>query len=445
MGSHGFRAARAWASRTRRFQAECSSRIRSRSCSSRGSARPPGVTPAVTSKDTAVHGTGYGDAFRITTSAPSVAYDIFPYGGGASAASSATLLLPTSAWDTTYVAIDAYRKSEAVEDAQPSMALVGSEDNTTVTIVPTAEIMPGPGVAGAAPGAPATYTLQRGQILQFTQTHELIGSAIQSNRPIGLWAGASCLSVDVMEESCDSAHQQIPPVNALGHHYAAVRYRNRFPGVEESVPWRIVGAADGTMLSYSPAPPAGAPLTLSLGQVVELETAQPFVVRSQDADHPFYVAAYMTGCEHLNPSHTDCRGDPEFVNVVPVAQYLEQYTFFTDPTYPETNLVLVRERRNGTFADVNIDCLGTVTGWQPIDASGDVEYARVDLVTGNFTPVGTCNNGLHIATSAAPFGLVVWGWGSAATTDFSSEAVSYAYPAGASLKKINTVVILKEE
>ena len=38
--------------------------------------------PAVTSADAAVHGTGDGTAFHITTSAPVVAYDIFPYGGG---------------------------------------------------------------------------------------------------------------------------------------------------------------------------------------------------------------------------------------------------------------------------------------------------------------------------------------------------------------------------
>ena len=71
---------------------------------------PSGVTPAVTATDAAVHGTGLGQAFHITTSAPTVAYDIFPYGGGASAATSATLLLPTSAWDVNYVGVDAFRK-----------------------------------------------------------------------------------------------------------------------------------------------------------------------------------------------------------------------------------------------------------------------------------------------------------------------------------------------
>jgi hypothetical protein len=80
-----------------------------------------------------------------------------------------------------------------------------------------------------------------------------------------------------------------------------------------------------------------------------------------------------------------------------------------------------------------------------------MEYARVDLVTGNFERVGACDNGVHVASSTQPFGLVVWAWGSQATggafgdptvSGFYSQAVSYAYPAGASAKPINNVVIL---
>lgn len=403
---------------------------------------PTGVTPAWTASDAAVHGTGYGEAFHITTSAPVVAYDIFPYGGGASAATSATLLVPTSAWDTNYVVADAFRKSSVVIQAQPSIDIVAMEDNTMVTIRPTAAIVGGTGVAPAPAGTPTTYPLQRGQILQFTQDASLAGSVILSDKPVGLWGAASCLSIDVGDVACDSAHQQIPPVNALGHRYAAVRYRNRFPGTaEESVPWRIVGGVDGTTLSYQPSAPAGAPTTLAQGQVAEFWTSAPFVVESQDEDHPFYMSGHMTGCGRVNPGFNDCRGDPEYVNVIPIEQWLAEYTFFTDPTYPETTLVMTRQRKDGVFHDVQLDCAGTITGWQPLGSSGDLEFAYVDMVTGNFAPVGGCNNGIHVASSNAPFGLVVWGWGSAASSSFLTQAVSYAYPAGASVKPINTVVI----
>lgn len=408
---------------------------------------PPGVGVGF-SGDGATHGTALGEAFHITTSAPVVAYDIFPYGGGQSAATSATLLLPTTSWDTNYVGVDAFRKSQLVPQAQPSMDIVAAEDGTTVTISPTAAIAGGPGVQGTGQGVPVTYNLGKGQVLQFTQDESLIGSPIQSNKPIALWGAATCLNIDVNTAACDSSHQQIPPVKALGHEYVAVRYRNRFDGQEESPPWRIVGAVAGTTLTYEPSAPAGAPIALTVGQVAEFRAAGPFVVKSQDDKHPFYMAGHMTGCQETNPAEDDCRGDPEFVNVIPPQQYLASYIFFTDPTYPETNVVLVRSKGKNGFEDVTLDCAGKLTGWQPAGASGQYEYTRVDLVRHNFAKQGGCDNGRHEIKSNAPFGLTVWGWGSGETGGafgipggFYSQAVSYAYPGGASVQPINTVVV----
>jgi hypothetical protein len=391
---------------------------------------PAGVTPAYTQTAASIDGTGIGTAFHLSTDRPVVAYDIFPYGGGQSAATSATLLIPTSAWDTNYVGVDAYKASTVVPNATPSMAILASQDGTQVTISPTAPIVGGTGVAPTGKGQPITYALSRGQFLQLSQPTELTGSAIQSNNPIAVFGGASCLNIDVGMLACDSAHQQIPPVKALGSEYVAIRYRNRMNG-EETPPWRMVGAVDGTTLTYEPAAPAGAPTTLSSGQLVEFQSSGQFVVKSQDAQHPFYLSAHMTGGQLFGG-----RGDPEFVNVIPPAQYLASYVFFTDPTYPETELLLVR-KQNG--ADVTLDCAGAVSGWQPI-ASSTYEYARVDLVTGNFQKIGNCDNGRHEISSTDPFGLVVWGWGTAAAT-FQSQYVSYAYPGGASVQPINTVVV----
>jgi hypothetical protein len=112
--------------------------------------------------------------------------------------------------------------------------------------------------------------------------------------------------------------------------------------------------------------------------------------------------------------------------------------FFTDPTYPETDLVIVREKgTDGQFHDVKLDCAGTLSGWQTV---GAYEWTRADLQTGNFTPVGNCNNGRHEITSTAPFGLQVWGWGTPNTTSFTAN-VSYGYPGGMNLAPINSVVI----
>jgi hypothetical protein len=414
---------------------------------------PASVTPAITTMDAAIHGTGVGSAFHIGVTAPVAAYDIFPYGGGQSAMTSATLLLPTSAWDTNYVAVTAYGAGLGIgkiSEDSPFVEIVAQEDGTMVTINPVAAIVAKGSVAAAPKGVPTTYAIQTGQVLQFTQSAPLDGSIIQSNHPVGVWGGKTALSIT----SCcdDSAHQQIPPVRALGSEYVGVRYRNRYEGVEESPPWRVIGAADGTVLTWEPSMPSGAPTSLSLGQVAEFASNGPFVVTSQDAKHPFYVSAHMTGAAEFDPSQktgssapADGRGDAEFVNVVPPDEYLDSYVFFTDPTYPETDLVIVRTKGPEGFEDVTLDCAGTLTGFLPIGTSGKYEYTRFDLVTGDFVGTGSCNNGRHEIKSTVPFGVTVWGWGSAATGEmgkgFYTQYVSYAYPAGAGVAPINQVVI----
>jgi hypothetical protein len=400
---------------------------------------PPGVNVGVLGGVT-TPGTIVTDAFHIGTSAPVVAYTIFPYGGGTSAVTGATLLLPTSAWDTNYVATSAW--SDGVNNGEPWIAFVAQADGTNVAIAPTADILAGTGVAAASQGKVQTYSLKQGQAVRFHQQNDLTGSVVQSNSPIGAWGGHGCTFIEA--GACDGMHVQIPPVRALGSEYVAVRYRNRHPSYEESPPWRFVGAVEGTTLTYDP-PVAGAPATLGRGQMVEVDAAGPFVVTSQDSSHPFYFAGHMTGCEKLPNFESDCPGDPETVSVIPPAQYLSSYVFFTDPTYPETDLVFVRPRAaDGTFHDVTLDCKGVLTGWMPVGKAGHYEYTRADLVTGNFAAIGACDNGRHEASSDAPFALTVWGWGSIATTadgGFSTEAVSYAYPAGAGIRPTNSVVV----
>ena len=99
----------------------------------------------------------------------------------------------------------------------------------------------------------------------------------------------------------DNAQQQIAPRRAMGSEYVAVRYRNRVAGTvaEESVPWRLIGMVNGTSLTWEPSAPPGAPSLLSLGQIVEFCSPGPFVVRSQDSEHPFLPGRVPDGREPL--------------------------------------------------------------------------------------------------------------------------------------------------
>lgn len=133
-----------------------------------------------------VNETGIIQAFHITTDQPTVAYDLFPYGESGNATAGASLLLPTSVWDTNYVAVSPTSPSP-LEQAAPELVLVGLTDDTRFTIRPTAAIREGKNVAGSAKGVPATYTLSKGQALVFQQEESLTGSPIESNKPIGVF------------------------------------------------------------------------------------------------------------------------------------------------------------------------------------------------------------------------------------------------------------------
>lgn len=393
---------------------------------------PQGIQVAVPA-GAQIAGTGIGKAFHLVSDVPVVAYQMLPYGGGSAAVTGASLLLPTSAWHTNYVAVNAYMASKAA-GTSPSMNLVAMEDDTEITLLPKVALTGGSGIPGGGANSQVKFTLKKGEHAQITQQGELTGSPIESTKPIGLMAGHECLNVPANAAYCDHAEQQIPPVRALGYEYACVSYRQR-SNKPENPPWRVIGAVPDTQLEFDP--PVTGNQTIGQGDVVEFNTAQPFVVKSQDKDHPFVVTTYMTGSTTVVEGY----GDADFVRMVPPGQYLNRYVFFTDPTYPETNLVVVRAKdKNGSFKDVELDCAGLLGDWQPL--GGEYEYTRTDLIRHKFESQGACSNGRHEMKSDAPFGLWVWGWGTPETDGMIfTKNVSYGYPAGENVVQINTVYI----
>ncbi len=377
-------------------------------------------------------GTGMGKSFHIVSDVPVVVYEINPYGGGSAAVTGASLLLPTSVWGTNYVAVNAY---EANDVSSPSMNIIAAQDNTKVTLLPINAVQGGKGVPSGPQNAPLTFMLQKGQHAQLSQPAPLSGSVLQTDKPVGFMAGHVCAFIPKGVFYCDHHEQMIPPVPALGNEYVGVQYR---PRKGEPAIWRLIGALDGTKLTWTPN--VGGPATLNQGQIVEVTTGTPFVVTSQDKDHPFILFEHMSGSTWNMGQQMDGYGDADAVLSVPTKQYLRDYVFFADPTYPETNLVVVRAKGgDGKFADVSLDCAGKLTGWQPI---GNYEWARTDLITGNFMPVGKCSTGRHEIKSDAPFGLWVWGWGTPLTGGTFTSNVSYGYPGGMNVVPINNVVIV---
>jgi len=119
------------------------------------------------------------------------------------------------------------------------------------------------------------------------------------------------------------------------------------------------------------------------------------------------------------------------VNVPPVDQYLDRYVFFTDFTYDDTSLTVVRRKTATGFAPVELDCAGEITGFMPLGSSGEYEFAWVQLTSafqGEPYPKGTCSYGRQEARSSGPFAVTVWG---------VAPDASYGYVGGTGLRPIH--------
>lgn len=392
---------------------------------------PPGVNVAVSDEDVAPHETRIATAFRLQSSVPAVAYSFAPIGaenstaGVASAIASASLLLPSASWGDNYLMITPAElfSTSKYGDIYPWLSFIAREDDTVVTVGAKVDVASGQGVAGIKAGAVGSYTLQRGEVLYLSKAMGLLGSAVQSSKPIAHFAGHGLLDGDAV-------HQQVLPIPVLGSRYPLVPPRSRQAAKPDSTRYRFVGVVDGTKIDFEPSRPA---LALKAGEMVELDTTEALVASSQDLDHPFYVFEYM-----LKDASGHNIGDGEFSSVIPVEHAQSRYSFFMEPSYQNSHLVVVRARGASGFDPVALDCLSSPLAFSPLGLGGQYEFARVDLVTAN-APQGSCSAGLRTLSGDGGFVGRAWGWSQLGFEN--GVGVSYAFPVGLGTKPINSVVV----
>ncbi len=411
---------------------------------------PEGVVPALDDLNT-IDGSAFGSASFMTTDVPVSIYSIYPYGGASSVKPSATLLLPTSSFRKNYVAASAWgglnygwgrgvlpnSSPGATPSGVPTLQVAAIEDGTSVSLLTKVDIGGRPGgILDTPRNSVVSYELNRGEVLQIAQGEELTGSALESTKPVAVFGGHTGMLVPSDILAADAEHFQVPPVSAWGNEYAVIPAPNRVNLVEQkqgrardpSVT-RIVAAVDGTELVYEPYPPEGAPHALRSGEFAAFYTDAPFVVRSQDSDHPIFLMNVMTGA---NASSTTL-GDPEVSVPVPTQQWLDDYRFFSDTTYQLSAAFVARRRSGGVFHDVELDCAGALANWTPI--GDDFEWTYVELTRHSKPqtyPAGTCADGPHRIRSDGPFTFSVWGL---------SYYASYEYTGGTGLRPLTEITI----
>jgi hypothetical protein len=281
-----------------------------------------------------------------------------------------------------------------------------------------------------------SVVLQRGEVWADDANDGFVGRAITSNHPIGLvsfgpnalipWDFPNDVAVDDQR-----ALSAALPEAMWGSEYVAVRHGDRWEGKPERPPWRVIGGADGTVLSYEPAKPDGAPDAIARGQLAVFFADAPFVVRSQDSAHEFYLGGHMTGSDYQKQRYgftghdDDIRGGPVSLHAIASSKWVRSYSFFALTTYANLSIVVLRKIGG---ADVRLDCAGIIGGWKPVGVN--YEYTRVPMTGPLYEPIATCAAGPHQIKSADPFSATVWAWGSNETrTGLNIWAYgSYGFP-----------------
>jgi hypothetical protein len=210
------------------------------------------------------------------------------------------------------------------------------------------------------------------------------------------------------------------PLTAWAKAYIVTTAPPASDGVDDNVRVRIVGSFDGTQLSYSPAPPPGAPTVINAYQTAVFTADSGFVVTG---DQPFAVAQFLMSNEAVTvdptPENTEDNffsGDPAMILVPPAAQFQNEYVFLVPAEY-ETNWVTVL-RPSGAAVTLDGVEIGNEPGWQSIGTLDGVTWQR-----GHFQ----LTFGPHRVESPAPegVGIIVAGY---------DTAVSFGYAGGSGVE-----------
>ena len=357
-------------------------------------------------------GIGKGRAFRIASDTPVVAVQFNPIGGALGYTTDASLLLPTHVLALDYLHLAWHN---GYGDGS-TLAVVATEDNTTVTVTPKVNTPAGKnGLPAMQAGVPKDIVLQRYDYIQVTPgNQDMTGSVIKSSAPVAVFGGHSCANVpNTSTVACDHVEEQIFPLETWGMNYIASRNPKRN---QEPMLWRIIAAEDNTKVDFDPPTTIGASVNLNKGQMVEFSEQNDFSIT---ADDPILVAGYMLGCQAAALPNNP--GDPYMLLMIPNEQFQSEYVFLVDSSYEKDFAKFIRP----TNAKVNLACFGVIPDnrWTKIGNSG-FEWATITMNPGE----AQCKVGTNEVTGDLPFGISVSG---------QSSAASYAYPGGLALKPIN--------
>jgi hypothetical protein len=385
------------------------------------------------------------NGFRIRSTAPIVVYQFNTFTNDFS--NDASLLLPRSGLGTVHRVIG-YPTANPIElfplagiPDRSSVAVVGVEDGTTVTIRPgTTTNSDGIGIPIGDPNKPIVVQLNQWEVVNIASDGipgDMTGTVVESNKPVSVFSSgeraiAPSYAPDGLpmppdwdpQESdlccTDHIEEQVFPASSLGSRFVVAHSPERSNGgwVEPDI-LRFMAVAEPATVTTN-LPPPNDTFTLQPGEVHEgwaqgdtiVESTTPIMI-AQILVSQAYTVAFI--------------GDPSLTYFAPVDQYRERYVFLTPPTWTQNYFVITTPYAPGNDGP----SMGNFTldgGALPVEClERDIGVLEgIDY----WSIVCPVQEGAHLLEGDTNFGLTAYGYG---------PAGSYAYSGGADVKPIYDV------
>lgn len=329
------------------------------------------------SVDITSNGVVQNKGIHITSDSPVTVYGM----NQRNESTDAYLALPVDAIGNDYYVMGYTRDVSFTLWAQ--MTIIATEDNTSVTITPTAS------GGGFTAGSSGNVVLNEGEVFQLrsnTVGADYTGSKVVADKPISVFGGNDCTNISGSLRACDHLVQQMVPTTGWGQSFLTVPLATRTAGDV----FRIMAQEPGTQVSINGAVAA----TLGAGEFYETILGSTTYNRIT-ANNPILVGQFSRSSQADGVT-----SDPFFALVPPDEQFLNNYIFSAGTSNIPNNYINITSPTANT-GSVEVDGVVVAEGlWNPIPGT---------TFSGARLPVSA---GVHTVTSALPIGLLVYGFGS---------------------------------
>lgn len=430
--------------------------------------------------DTGTHTALTRHAYRVKSSFPVVAYQFNPLENVDVFSNDASLLKPVEAldpgssteavmyavlgWPQTIASTDdpdTNFSSDNPSDLRAFLTLVGTRENTRVTVRPSTRILGGGPIPATEAGEELTLTLNPFDVANLETDDfnaDFTGTIVAADGPVVAFSGSEASDAPYFETltdrmcCADHLEEQLDHVRTAGKRFVATVSPNRARAIKaagaavgvqaQSEYFRVIATTDQGARVTTTLEGEQRELTLrGLGDFADLSSTHHFLIES---DAPIALSSISPSQEDANLPNELPGGDPSLVVVPPVEQFRSSYVFLTPDKYNFDFVRIIAAPGTGVALDGQVVSELPTCESAPGDGLTDDErggpppyvvyscqlsFPKIDESKPrpeNLTS-GLQNDGVHRIVANQPVGVIVDGF------DFF---VSYAYAAGTELSFI---------